>query len=1017
MRVQEDIMNPSITRDVLIIGGGIAGMQAALLLAEKDRRVYVLESTPAIGGFFPLLDRTFPTNSCGVCFMSPKPPAYCPIYESEFQENIELLTNCEVKDLQGEAGDFEVSYVEKPRYVDIEKCTLCHRCVEVCPVEVDRELGAGVEKRKAIYLPFAQAIPRSFVIDETACTKCGECVKVCAPRAIHLEDQPREEKLKVGAIVLGFGFEPFQGQHKGEYGLGRYKNVVSSIQYERMLSFSGPTGGLPGRPSDGKRPKKVAFIQCVGSRDPSCGQGYCSSICCMYATKQAMISKDRDRDLDIAVFYMDIRAMGKDYERYYERAKKEYGIRYLRSAVSTVKEFQQSKRLLITYGLENRELKEEEFDMVVLSLGFIPPASVKDAAERLGVKLNEYSFCQTEEFHPTETSVPGIFVAGAFREPRDIPETVVEASSAAADVSRLLDDFEARDAGGPSTSAKERGSVEDESLRVGLFICDNKGTLAEGLDVEEIIRDIKEDPDIVFIEKVEVTSLKKGADEIGNKIAKNDLNRVVLAGHRGMALSKALRRRCQAVSSGACLLDCANIGEQCANVHLGDPRTATEKAKGLVRASVRKVKRTLPRRVGKKSVRSRVLVIGGGLSGLSSSLSLAGQGMDVTLVEKSDELGGNARDAYYTLKGSDPQALVKELVSKAEAHPKIEVLKGSELKALEGTWGSYRSLVSVAGEEKEILHGAVIFATGGEEALPEEYLFGKNPNVLTQRMFERMLFHKEEKAVRANTVVMIQCVGSRDEVRPYCSRVCCSQAVKNALKLKELNPDADVVVLYRDMRTYGFYEQYYHEARDKGVLFVRYEPSAKPDVSSSNGAIRVSFLDSVVGEKITLDADLLVLSTGIKPNEGNRWLAEIAGLEVNADGFFAEANPKSAPLDAVDRGKYFCGLCHSPNHIVDAISQGKAAAARASALLWSGVGEYSDHPAYVNERLCSGCGLCVSACPYDARVIDEVSGKAKVLEDLCKGCGTCVIACPNGASQQYDFERVTVFEVLDEILG
>ena len=990
-------------------------MQSALLLAEKNHRVYVLETAPAIGGFFPLLDRTFPTNSCGVCFMSPRPPAYCPIYESDFHENIELLTNAELKALDGQAGDFEVTYVARPRYVDVEKCNLCDKCAEVCPVEVDRELGGGAEKRKAIHLPFPQAIPCSYVIDEATCTKCGECVKVCSPGAINLEDQPGEGKLNVGAVVLGFGFEPFRGEHKGEYGLGRYKNVVTSIQYERMLSFSGPTGGLPGRPSDGERPRKVAFIQCVGSRDAACGQGYCSTICCMYATKQAMVSKERDTDLDAAIFYMDVRAMGKNYERYYERAKTDYGVRYLRSAVSTVRELQRSKRLMIAYGLANGEVEQEEFDMVVLSLGFIPPASVGDVAEKLGVKLDEYSFCWTGEFTPTETSVPGIYVAGAFREPSDIPETVVQASAAAADVSALLDEFEQVPT--EEQPAEKADATADEPLRLGVFICDSKAALAEGLDVEKLVRGVKEDADVACVETVDVTSFAQGAEQISSKIAAGELNRAVMAGYRVMALGKALRRRCDAVSSGACLLQYANIGEQCANVHGGDTAAATRKAESLLRASVRKAKLAGPRKPGKKNVHSRVLVIGGGVAGLTSSLTLAEQGMDVALVEKSNELGGNARQAHYTLKGSDIPALVKDMVSRAEAHARIEVLKNAQLNSLEGSWGSFRSVISVGDENKEVLHGAVIFATGGEEVVPGSYLHGEDPNVLTQRAFEHLLANNDPKVTKAKTVVMIQCVESRDEQRPYCSRVCCTHATKNILKLKELNPDAAVYVLNRDMRTYGLYESYYYEARDKGVVYVRYDPSAKPEVSAGNGALRVSFSDDVAGERISVDADLLVLSSGIKPNEDSRRLAEIAGLEVDTDGFFAEANPKSAPLDSVDRGKYFCGLCHSPNHIEDAICQGKAVAARASALLWNGVVELADNRAYVNERRCSGCGLCVSACPYQARAIDETSGKAVVLDDLCKGCGTCVVSCPNGASEQYDFERSTLMDVLNEVMS
>ncbi len=1007
-------MGKGANRDILIVGGGIAGMQAALLLAEKDYRVVVLESAPAIGGFFPLLDRTFPTNSCGVCFMTPKPPSYCPIYESEFHENIELLTNCELKRLKGEVGNFEVTYVKRPRYVGIAKCTLCDRCAEVCPVETDREFGAGVEKQKAIYLPFAQAIPRCYVIDEEACTKCGECVKACTSGAIDLEEKPVEKRLNVGAIILGFGFEAFRAQRKGEYGFGRYKNVVSSVQYERMLSFSGPGNGLPQRPSDGKNPKKVAFIQCVGSRDPSCGQGYCSSICCMCATKQAMVSKDRDKDLEATIFYMDIRPMGKGYERYYDRARKEYEIRYIRSAVSTVRELQQTKRLLIGYGLDDGTLKEEEFDMVVLSVGLTPPAGIKEVAQRLGVSLNEFGFCLTEEFIPTQTSVAGVYVAGAFREPRDIPETVVEAAAAAADVSKAVGES------GPQKRVEApreaREASEEEALRIGVFLCERNGMLAEGLAVEEIVAEVGEDPAVDHVERADVTSLKDGAEAIGAQIDAHQMNRTLLAGYGTVSLSRALARRCDAVSAGRCLVEYTNIGEQCANVHSDDPVAATRKAIGLIRAGLRKV--TMASR-GERTTRplySRVLVVGGGIAGLSCSLSLADQGMEVTLVEKGHELGGTARQAYYTLKGSDIQALVEELVSRAEAEPKIEILTGAQLESLEGIWGSYRSFLSTGEEKREVLHGAVVFATGGSEVEPEEYLFGENDNVITQRKFEGMLATGDPKATDAKTVVMIQCVGSREEGRPYCSRVCCTQAVKNALKLEDLNADATIVILYRDVRTYGFYETYYHRARERGVLFVRYDPANKPKVSAAESGLRVNFFDPVVGEAIDLDSDLVVLSVGMRANEDNRRLAEIAGLQLDEDGFFAAANPKSAPLDSLHRGKYFCGLCHSPNHIEDAISQGKAAAARASALLGSGEAELAPNLAFVNERRCSGCGLCVTACPYQARVINKTTNRAEVIEELCKGCGTCVISCPNGASQQYNFERSTIMDVLDEVM-
>jgi len=1013
-------MSKDMNQDVLVLGGGIAGMQSALLLAEKNHRIHVLENNFAIGGFFPLLDRTFPTNSCGVCFMSPKPPAYCPIYESDFHENIELYTNCELKDLTGQAGNFEATYQKKPRYVDIEKCTLCNKCVSVCPVETEFELGAGIERRKAIFMPWAQAIPRCYSIDDSICTKCGECVKVCSPGAINLEEKPTLNKLSIGAVILGFGFEPFKGEIKGEYGFGRYKDVVSSIQYERMLSFSGPTVGLPGRPSDGRKPKKVAFIQCVGSRDKTCNRDYCSSICCMYATKQAMISKDRDKNLDIAIFYMDIRAMGKDYERYYQRAKNIYGIRYIRSAISTIRDLKNSKKLSVMYGHDNGEAKEEAFDLIVLSLGFSPPAGSAELSKILKINLNEYNFCATDELKPTETSVPGIFVAGAFKEPRDIPETVVEACSAAADVSSLLDKFvdsdsSLKEAEEPDFDADDN-RTDDEDVAIGVFLCDNKKILEEELDIKEITSDLKKDKEITSVQKIDVTSLLNGTSKIKEQITKEKLNRIVIAGFKGMALVKALKRQSEQVANQSCLIENANIGEQCADVHINDKNAATNKAIKLIQASIKKLKLTQKRKKGKKNIIPKTLVIGGGISGLSASINLANQGIEVILVEKSDKLGGNVLTSFFTLKGSDVQKMIQEIVSQAESHPKIEIIKNAQVKSLEGTWGNYNSVITTGDSEKEVRHGAVIFAIGGEEGKPDEYLLGKNENVVTQKTFEKLLFNKDKNTKNAKSVVMIQCAGTRDEKHPYCSRVCCTHTMKNILKLKELNPDVNIFVLYRDIRTYGFYEKYYHQARDKGTFFIRYSPESKPIVTQENGGIMVSFFDELADSNLTLNPDFLVLSTGIWPNPDIKNLAEAAGIEINKDGFCKEANPKSAPIDSVDRGKYFCGLCHSPNHIEDAICQGKAAAARASSLIWNKSETFSENQAYVNERTCCGCGLCITACPYDARMLDPVSGIAIVLEDLCKGCGTCVITCPNGASQQYDYTRSTMMEVIDVIM-
>jgi heterodisulfide reductase subunit A len=993
----------------LVIGAGISGMQSALLLAEMGTKVFLLEQGPAIGGYFPLLDKTFPTNSCGVCFMSPTPPAFCPIYECHLHDNIELLPYSEVTAVEGKGGDFKVSVLRKPRFVDPKRCTLCEACIKVCPVEVEREFGGGLEKRKAIYLPYPQAIPHSLVIDPKTCTRCGECVKACSPGAINLDMKEEEEAIQVGAILLGFGFEPFWAQKKGEYGFGRYANVLTSIQFERMLSTSSPTQGLPVRISDGKRMKRIAFIQCVGSRDPSCGQDHCSTICCMYATKQAMIAKDRSPDLEVTFFYMDIRPMGKDYERYYERAKTEYGIEYKRSAISSIKELQQTKNLLVTYLKEDGAFEERDFDAVVLSVGFTPPQAIRDLAGKMGLQLNRQGFCQTEELNPAQTSLKGIFVGGAFRSPRDIPETVTEGSSAAA----MAASFLAPDR--LPLVAKEypaEGALAEEIPKIGVFICHCGEELKRSLSIQDLIDGAKQLREVVHVEEVGLACLPEDLDFIKRRIGEKGINRVVIGGCSHREIRKAMEEMAKGMGFNPSLIEYANIREQCAFVHEGHPKLATEKAMALMNMAVERARRIQPIRKGKQKVEKKGLVVGGGLAGMTASLRLAEQGYEVYLVEKGEALGGNLKEVFYTLKGSNPQAFLQALVQQVESNGLIHPYLGAEVVGFEKKNGHYTTKIRHQNEEKILNHGALVLATGGREVTAKEYLYGEDPRVITQRQLEKMVHQNDQSLKEIGSVVMIQCVGSRDEAHPYCSRICCSHAVKNALRLKQVNPKVNVYVLYRDVRTYGFYETYYHEAREKGVIFIRYDLENKPEVALRDGRLQVSLFDPALAGRVALSADRVVLSTGIEPYD-NRELAKIFGVELNQDGFFMEANPKSAPLDSVDRGKFFCGLCHSPNFAEDSISQGNAVAARAATILSKEATEGKANLAYVIKRLCCGCGLCITVCPYGARVLNEEDVKAEVIEALCQGCGNCVIACRNGASQQKNFEKELNLAVLD----
>ena len=909
------------------------------------------------------------------------------------------------------------------------------------------------------------------------CSECLQCVYACQKHCIDHDMREEMVELNVGAVVLVPGSETVPGDIRPEFGYGRLPNVVTSIEFERVLSASGPWGGVVQRPSDGQHPRKVAFIHCVGSRDVACEQGYCSSVCCMYATKEAVIAREHDPNVEPTIFYMDVRSFGKDFERYIERAEQEYGVRYVRSMVSMVTEAPGTGNLRLMYATPDGKNVEEEFDLVVLSVGLRPPAGWRELTERLGIELNDYGFAESPTFQPAQTTRPGIFVAGAFSEPKDIPETVIEASCAAAQASALL-----ADARGTLTAEPvwpEERDVSREPPRVGVFICHCGINIGAVVDVPQVVEYASSLPDVAYAEHNLYTCSQDTQEHIRELIKEYKLNRVVVASCTPRTHEPLFQETIRGAGLNPHLFEMANIREQDSWVHRDDHRSATEKAKELARMAVAKARKLRPIEHSTFDVDQRALVIGGGLAGMTAALSIAEQGFGVTLVERETELGGNLRHIYTALPGdqstmtndqsADPQMLLERTIEAVSANPRLSVLTGAEVVSVGGYLGQYRTTVKLADpsansgqdrREEEVQHGVVVVATGAREIEPAEYLYEQDPRVITQRELEERLVHWEtgklingdfqESADQSTSlptgVVMIQCVGSRDEEHPYCSRICCTEAIKNALAIKERSPETEVYILYRDIRTFGFKERYYREARRKGVVFLQYDQDQKPEVKAveaaptpgpspnsgggesfpprvggdrggagGDGRLQVNVTVQPEGEVFTLDADLVVLSAGIEPNVDNEALARLLKAPLNEDGFFLEAHVKLRPLDFAADGVYLCGMAHSPRFLDETIAQAQGAAVRAVSLLSRDELEATPIVASVNPRLCTACGLCVEACPYGARVLEPRASCAKVIEVLCQGCGACIVTCPNKASQQKGFEMEQVYGMIDVV--
>ncbi len=994
------------TGAVMIIGGGISGMQSALDLADSGFKVFVLDRSPSIGGAMAQLDKTFPTNDCAMCIMAPK------LVETGRHHNIKLITNADIESMDGEAGNFIVTVIKRPRYVDESRCTGCGICTQRCPIEIKDDYNKGLKRRKAIHIKYPQSVPPVHCIDQDICIGCGVCETQCEAEAIRYSQEEERMEINVGSIILSPGFEEFDIlSRRKEYGYGKYPNVISSLEMERMLSATGPYNGMVLRPSDGEIPKNVAFIQCVGSRDRTAGNPYCSSVCCMFAIKEAVIAQEHTPGLKPTIFFMDMRAFGKEFDDYYIRAETEHKIRFVKNnRVSGINENKETDNLVVTY-VDEGELKQEEFELVVLSVGMNSPKTARLLSEKLGIELNDFDFCKTSTLTPLKTSREGIFASGAFISPKDIPDTVAQASGAASAASSIL-------ASERSTLVEVKEYPEEKDFtgqepRIGVFICHCGINIGGVVKVPDIVEYAKTLPNVVYAEDNLYTCSQDTQQKIKSKIEEHDLNRVVVASCTPRTHEPLFQNTVREAGLNPYFFEMANIRDQCSWVHMHDPENATRKARDLVRMAISKTRLLEPLHKVAIPIEQTGLIIGGGISGMVAALDLAEHGFEANIIEKEKELGGNLKHLHYMLNGEDLQAFLKETIEKVNSNDKIHVYTNSTINNIEGCVGDFKTTITQNGSESVIKHGVVLVATGGKSYEPTEYLFGQDGRIITQLDFEDKLSLGK---VDVKTVVMIQCVGSRNSHRTYCSRVCCSEAVKNALKLKELNPNATVYILYKDMRTYGFRELYYEEAAKKGIIFIRYYDDSMPEVDIKDGMLKLCVKDHFIGETIQMNPDLLVLSTATIPSPDNEKIAKMLKVPLSKDGFFLEAHMKLRPLDFATEGIYLCGLAHSPKFLEECISQAKGAVSRATTILSNKFFEANAVISVVDENKCRGCGECVEICEFGApELVQDEKGiyHSKIKEALCKGCGACAASCCNNAIITKHFKNEQIITMIE----
>ncbi len=1140
-------MNKKIGK-ALVVGAGISGIRSALDLAETGYGVTLIDRSPHLGGILSQLDYQFPTDRCGMCKMLPlvnrdASSQYC-LRKGLFHENIEILLSTELVSLEGEPGHFQVKLKQKPTWIDPDLCNGCGLCTETCPVEVPDDFNAGLNNRKAIYLPVPHAIPNPYIIDFSACSRCGECEKICPTQAIGISQQERKKfkilvvddelivrdslkewleeegfsvdmaesgqkaldklsanpyhlmltdikmpgmdgvevlqkakesfpdltvvmmtayatvetaveamktgsldylikpfdpdklipmvlniyedleasqgrQLDVGSVILCGGTDYFDpASDKNTFGYGYFPNVVTSLEFERILSGGGPSGGRLINPKDKRPIQRVAWIQCVGSRDLQTGADFCSNICCMYAVKEASLAKKKtNSDLEVTIFYMDMRSFGKSFQKYIDEAKNKYGVRFQRGRVHSVTQDPAAGDLLVRYADQNGKIQNEKHDMMVLAVGQRPAAGTEALAEMIGIELNPWGFGQTEPFSPAHTNREGIFIGGAFSGLKDISESVTQASAAALSASRVIHSAGgglAQESGGSFEHKAEMMDVSNEPLRTLIMIC-NCGEViqSDSPQVEEIVSALNKNPQVKNIEFENRVCTSTGWEELIKKVEEIKPNRLLIGACHPYLFTRKLKELGLKIGLDPSLMEVVDLRLIQSSGSHSDEKNKTDHILAILQTGLAKLKQVNPKAVETVQITQRALVVGGGIAGMTAANAIADHGFQVDLIEKEENLGGNLLWLKHTLDGNTTRQFLDEMVQKTEKHPGIEIHNQSSVVNSLGRIGEfYTTIENHEGTIKTIEHGVTILSTGGSEASTDAYGYGSSEAIVTQKELELKLTDQTIDPAQLNSVVMIQCVGSREEPRNYCSRVCCNSALKHALSLKETKPELAVYILYRDMMSYGFNEAYFTQARKAGVFFIQYDPENKPEVESTNGFIKVKVNEPIIRKQVEIEADLLVLATGVNPNLPSD-LADSLGVNRDEFGFFKEAESKWRPVDSLKDGIFACGLAHSPRSINETVATAEAAAQRALRVIVQKSLASGKVVAKVRHSICSLCELCVDTCPYEARFLDEETEQVQVNPLMCQGCGSCAAVCPNSASILEGFSRKQILESID----